>query len=235
MNIQECIKKMINVVRFSGYSLVKNALDFIPFDNKILINTISPNSYGLSVHDKIMDEALKGSDFLIMDGVYFGWLSLLKYGQKIKRITGWDSFQYFSQQMQEKKGRVFFLGSNEATLQKIKERYKKDFPDVIIENYSPPFKDIFTTEDNKNMHKVINEFKPDVLFVGMTAPKQEKWAYINKEFLDVHIISTIGNVFDWYAGNSKRPAVFWQKTGIEWLDADGKNYFEYWKTYKPQT
>lgn len=208
---------MINVVRFSGYSLVKNVLDFIPFDNKILVNTISPNSYGLSVHDKAMDDALKGSDFLILDGVYFGWLPLLKYGQKIKKITGWDSFQYFSQQMQAKKGRVFFLGSSEATLQKIKERYKKDFPDVIIESYSPPFKDIFTTEDNKNMHKAINEFKPDVLFIGMTAPKQEKWAYKNKEFLNVNIISTIGNVFDWYAGNSKRPNAFWQKTGMEWL------------------
>ena len=205
------------IVIFSNYTLVKNSLDFIPLDSKVLINTISPNSYGLSVHDKLMDEALKGSDFLILDGVYFGLLPLLKCRQRIKRITGWDSFQYFSQKMHEKKGKVFFLGSSDITLQKIKERYRHDFPDVAIEAYSPPFKAEFTAEDNQAIHQVINNFKPDVLFVGMTAPKQEKWAYQNKEFLDVHVITTIGNVFDWYAGNTQRPCVFWQKIGMEWL------------------
>jgi N-acetylglucosaminyldiphosphoundecaprenol N-acetyl-beta-D-mannosaminyltransferase len=208
---------MINIISFNGYSLVKNSLDCIPLNSKKLINTISPNSYGISVYDKIMDEALKGADFLILDGVYFGLLPLLKYKKKIKRITGWDSFQYFSRKMQKKKGRVFFLGSSEPTLQKIKKRYKKDFPDVSVGVYSPPFKDQFTNEDNENMFQVINEFKPDILFIGMTAPKQEKWAYQNIKSLDVHIITTIGNVFDWYAGNSKRPAVFWQKIGMEWL------------------
>jgi N-acetylglucosaminyldiphosphoundecaprenol N-acetyl-beta-D-mannosaminyltransferase len=188
---------MEDFVNFSGYSLVRDSLDCIPLENKSLINTISPNSYGISVHDKDMDEALKGTDYLILDGVYFGWLPFLKYGQRIKRITGWDSFQYFSQKMQEKKGRVFFLGSSESTLQKIKERYKTEFPDVEVETYSPPFKAEFTEDDNKAMHQAINTFKPDILFVGMTAPKQEKWAYKNKEFLDVHVITTIGNVFDW--------------------------------------
>jgi N-acetylglucosaminyldiphosphoundecaprenol N-acetyl-beta-D-mannosaminyltransferase len=205
------------IFEFSGYSLVIDSLNCIPTNERILINTISPNSYGISVQDKDMDKALKGSDFLILDGAYFGWLPLLKYGQKIKRITGWDSFQYFSRKMQEKRGRVFFLGSSEATLQKIRDRYKNDFPDIEIETYSPPFKNEFTEADNHAMYKAINSFKPDVLFVGMTAPKQEKWTYQNKKFLDVHIITTIGNVFDWYAENSKRPNVFWQKIGMEWL------------------
>ncbi|MGZ4099221.1 MAG: WecB/TagA/CpsF family glycosyltransferase, partial [Bacteroidia bacterium] len=53
--------------------------------------------------------------------------------------------------------------------------------------------------------------------IGLTAPKQEKWAYENREFLNVPIISTIGNVFDWYAGNSKRPSKIWIKLRLEWL------------------
>lgn len=206
-----------SIFKFNGYMLVIHSLEKIPLDKKVLINTISPNSYGLSVRDKDMDITLRGSDFLILDGVYFGWLPWFKYGQKIKRITGWDSFQFFSTKIQENKGRVFFLGSSEATLERIKERYINEFPSVTVGTYSPPFKPEFSDEDNNAMHQAINDFKPDVLFVGMTAPKQEKWAYQNKEFLDVHIISTIGNVFDWYAGNSKRPSVFWQKIGMEWL------------------
>ena len=211
---------MINdhfVFQFDGYTLVIQTLADIPLDGHFVINTISPNSYGLSVRDKAVDTALRGSDFLILDGVYFGWLPWFKYGQKIKRITGWDSFQFFSKKMQENKGRVFFLGSSEATLEKISNRYREEFPNVTIGTYSPPFKPEFSEDDNKAMHQAVNNFKPDVLFVGMTAPKQEKWAYQNKKFLDAHIISTIGNVFDWYAGNSKRPGVFWQKIGMEWL------------------
>ena len=206
-----------SVFTFNGYTLVVRSLEIIPLDGRFVVNTISPNSYGLSLCDKAMDEALKGSDFLILDGVHFGWLPRFKYGQKIKRIAGWDSFQFFSKKMQETKGRVFFLGSSEATLQKIIKNYQRDFPDITVGTYSPPFKPEFSEDDNKAMFQVINNFKPDILFVGLTAPKQEKWAYQNKDFLDVHIIATIGNVFDWYAGNSKRPSEFWQKIGMEWL------------------
>ena len=206
-----------SVFKFDEYTLIIHSLECVPMNERLVINTISPNSYGLSVHDKDTDIALKNSDFLILDGVYFGWLPWFKYGQKIKRITGWDSFQFFSTKMQKTKGRVFFLGSSKETLEKIKECYHKDFPDVTVGVFSPPFKTNFTEEDNKIMHQAVNNFKPDILFVGMTAPKQEKWACQNKEFLNVHVISTIGNVFDWYAGNSKRPSVFWQKIGMEWL------------------
>ena len=205
------------VFKFEGYTLVRLSLEGTPLNEHLLINTISPNSYGLSLRDKAMDDALRGSDLLILDGVYFGWLPWFKYGKKIKRITGWDSFLYFSGKMQENKGRVFLLGSSETTLEKIKNHYKQEYPDVTLGTYSPPFKPEFDDDDNKAMHQAINDFKPDVLFVGMTAPKQEKWAFQNKKFVDVHIISTIGNVFDWYAGNSKRPNVFWQKAGMEWL------------------
>jgi N-acetylglucosaminyldiphosphoundecaprenol N-acetyl-beta-D-mannosaminyltransferase len=203
--------------KFSGYTLVVRSLDFIPLDKKYVINTISPNSYGISARDGEMDNALKNSDYLTLDGVYFGWLPLIKFGQRLKRITGWDSFRHFSARMQQRKGRVFFLGSSAETLQKIKSRYKTDYPDVETGCYSPPYKSEFSQEDNKAMHEAVNAFAPDVLFVGLTAPKQEKWSVGNKDFLNVHIIATIGNVFDWYAGNQKRPGIFWQKIGMEWL------------------
>jgi bacterial polymer biosynthesis proteins, WecB/TagA/CpsF family len=209
--------KKEEVFEFSGYKLVVNSLDCVPTDKKCLINTVSPNSYGISVKDKIMDAALKGSDFLILDGLYFGWLPLFKYGKKITRIAGWDSFQYFSKKTNEKGGKVFFLGSSDETLKKIVERYKLDFPNIETATYSPPFKSEFSEADNNAMHAAVNAFKPDVLFVGMTAPKQEKWSFQNKDFLDATTISTIGNVFDWYAGNSTRPSTFWQKIGMEWF------------------
>lgn len=200
-----------------GYKLVTNSLDVIPLNKRVLVNTMSPNSYGLATKDPATEKALKNSDFLVLDGLYFGLAPLLLKGIKIKRFAGWDCFQHFSGIINEKKGKVFFLGSSPETLDKITARYAIEFPQIISGSYSPPYKPSFSEEDNELMRKKINEFKPDVIFVGLTAPKQEKWGYENKEYLDVHVISTIGNVFDWYAGNSVRPGKFWQKAGLEWF------------------
>jgi N-acetylglucosaminyldiphosphoundecaprenol N-acetyl-beta-D-mannosaminyltransferase len=207
----------MDIVESLGFRLIKNDLSIVPLDKRVLINTISPNSYGIAVRDPLMHESLANADYLVLDGMYFGFAPLLLNGQYVKRFAGWDCFRYFSAKMNEKHGKVFFLGSTDETLALIRAKYKSEYPDITVETYSPPFRDVFTDEDLQKMRLVINEFSPDVIFVGLTAPKQEKWGYQNKEFLNVHVIVAIGNVFDWYAGNAKRPGVFWQKAGLEWL------------------
>lgn len=202
---------------FDGYKLIKDSLDTVPMEGKNLMLTVSPNSYGISTKDSVMNEALKKCDYLQLDGLYFGWLPLLRDGKKARRITGWDSFIYYAEKLQERGGKMFFLGSTEETLSKIKIRMNEDFPAVEIGTYSPPFKSEFSEEDNEAMRAAVKDFGPDVLIVGMTAPKQEKWAFLNREYLDAHVIICVGNVFDWYAGNTKRPGPFWQKIGLEWL------------------
>jgi len=207
----------MEVVETLGFRLIKKDLSIVPLDQKVLINTISPNSYGISVRDPQMHEALTGADYLVLDGLYFGLAPLLLNGQKVRRFAGWDCFRFFSEKMNAGHGKVFFLGSSPETLEKIRVRYNKEYPNVTIGTFSPPFRQLFTDEDLEEMRMKINEFEPDVLFVGLTAPKQEKWGYQNKPFINVHLICGIGNVFDWYAGNSKRPGVFWQKIGLEWF------------------
>ena len=202
---------------FDGYTLIKDSLDCVPMNDKVVINTISPNSYGISVKDQDMNDALKGADYLVLDGVYFGWLPWFRYGKKAKRITGWDCFIYYAKELNERSGKMFLLGSTEKTLSQMRANMAKNFPNVKVETYSPPYKSTFSDEDNKQIHKAINAFFPDVLVIGMTAPKQEKWAYQNKAFCGFHVSIAVGNVFDWYAGNTKRPNVFWQKIGMEWL------------------
>ena len=67
------------------------------------------------------------------------------------------------------------------------------------------------------MLEKVNDFKPDILFVGMTAPKQEKWVFANKDNIDANTIVSIGAVFDFYAGNVNRAPKFIVKIGLEWL------------------
>lgn len=204
-------------LEFDGYRLIKDSLDCVPMNAKYVINTISPNSYGISCKDEEMNEALKKADYLQLDGVYFGWLPWFRDGKRAKRITGWDSFMYYCNKLNKCSGKMFLLGSSEDTLGKMTEKMNREFPNITVASYSPPYKDAFSFEDNKCMHEAINAFGPDVLVIGMTAPKQEKWGYQNKEFCNFHVSIAVGNVFDWYAGNAKRPNIFWQKIGMEWL------------------
>lgn len=200
-----------------GYKVFNSSLDKAYYGDKTLINTISPNSYGLACWDQLLKDALKNSDILVLDGMGIALGSILINGKNIKKIAGQDCFDYFMAQANEQRWKVFFMGSSDATLKKIKDRAKKEYPNVITASYSPPFKPGFSQAENLAIINSINSFKPNVLFIGLTAPKQEKWAYQHKELVNVKIISTIGNVFDWYAGNSSRPARIWVTLRLEWL------------------
>lgn len=208
--------KFIEVVGFKVFSDHLSKIQRSPLHCKV-INTISPNSYGISTRDIEFQQALKNSDYLVLDGVYFAFASLILNGKNIKRNQGPDVFNYFMRQLNTNNGKAFFLGSSESSLQKIRIRTKIEYPNIIIESFSPPFKPEFSIEDNTLMLEKINEFEPDFLFVGMTCPKQEKWAIKNKDHLKAGLILCIGNVFDWYAGTQKSIHPFWFKIRLGWL------------------
>lgn len=210
--------KRAETINVLGYDVFSASLDILDPDiDKVLINTMSPNSYGLALKDKEFEVALKNSDLLVLDGVGIALGSLIINGKNIKRICGQDCFDYLIDLANKNRWRVFFLGSTNETLQKIADRVHKEYPLVTVGNYSPPYIPVFSMEDNDLMINAINAFKPDVLFVGLTAPKQEKWAYQHRDLVNARFISTIGNVFDWYAGNSKRPAKIWIDLRLEWF------------------
>jgi N-acetylglucosaminyldiphosphoundecaprenol N-acetyl-beta-D-mannosaminyltransferase len=119
--------------------------------------------------------------------------------------------------LNEDGGTAFFLGSTNKTLKRIKSRAAIEFPRVQIQSYSPPFKSAFSDTDDENMYKRINAAKPDILFVGMTCPKQECWSIKNKLFIQAKLIVNIGNVFDWYAGTQPTVHPIWFKLRLGWL------------------
>ena len=138
-------------------------------------------------------------------------------GTKIHKIAGADLHEMIINFISIQKGSCFYLGSSNDTLKKITEKLAKEHPDVKIGSFNPPFKVIFSKEDNLKMINAVNEFNPDVLFVGMTAPKQEKWVHENRYMINAPVICSIGAVFDFYAGTVKRPGKFWISIGLEWL------------------
>jgi N-acetylglucosaminyldiphosphoundecaprenol N-acetyl-beta-D-mannosaminyltransferase len=113
---------------------------------------------------------------------------------------------------------VFFLGASEETLALIRARMAVDYPAIrVAGTYSPPFKPEYSAAELDEMITAVNAARPDVLWVGMTAPKQEKWIFQNLHRLDVKFAGAVGAVFDFYVGKVKRSHPAFQELGLEWL------------------
>lgn len=127
---------------------------------------------------------------------------------------------------------VMFMGSSEKVLDLIVKRATKVYPHLKVVTYSPPYKPEFSEEDNKAIIDAINAADPDLLWIGMTAPKQEKWTYSHWDELNIHChVGTIGAVFDFFAGTVERAPIWWQRHGLEWLYRLLKEPKRMWRRY----
>lgn len=211
----------------------KKDLQIIP-QGKILINTINAHSYNSAQKDGLFAEALIKGDYLIPDGASIvkacKWLNAKS--QPTERCAGWDLFELEMNKLNQKGGICMFMGSSENVLGLIRQNAAKIYPNLKVVTYSPPYKPEFSEEDNAAIIKAINDTNPDLLWIGMTAPKQEKWTYSHWKELNIHChVGTIGAVFDFFAGTAVRAPIWWQDHSLEWLYRLCKEPKRMWRRY----
>lgn len=179
----------------------------------------NPHSLVLAADDPLFQEALHTADLLTPDGTGIVLASKILGGSIRQRVTGSDIFWGLNAALNRcGDKRYFFLGASEATLTAIQAKMAEDYPGIVVAGtYSPPFKPEFSAAESQAMIAAVNSAQPDVLWVGMTAPKQEKWIHQHRDQLKVPFIGAIGAVFDFYVGNVKRSHPLMQKYGLEWL------------------
>ncbi len=214
-----------------SFTIYNYSLNQLSNQTKLLITTINAHCFNMTQTDIYYREVLLKSNILIPDGISIVWAIRWLTGKKIKKIAGADLFFYEMNRLNQTNGKCFFLGSNDLTLDKIKKRLKTEYSKVSVQIYSPPYKTEFSEEENLSMLEAINSFQPDVLMVGMTAPKQEKWAYQHFNQLQVGHICCIGAVFDFYAGTINRAPHWMIRLGLEWLYRLIKEPRRMWKRY----
>jgi len=225
--------------------------------SRIMINTMNPHSYILSKKDPIFREALLKSDILIPDGIGIVIAAGILKLKRIHKIAGADLHEYLLKKLDAAHGCCFYLGTSQKTLDLIRDRLAKEYPNITAGFCSPPYKEEFTEEDSRMMISEINNeaakwrlsnseiaksrnsenqnseqqtansenidspphhfTTSPVLFIGMTAPKQEKWSFRHRDKIDAGMICNVGAVFDFYAGTIKRSSPFWIRIGLEWL------------------
>lgn len=236
------------MLRLKDLTLVENreALARIP-EGKVLINTINAHSYNTAQKDPLFAEALARGGWLIPDGA-----SIVKACRWIKaksrpteRIAGWDLFEWEMDRIGKRHAlqtagsdgssaspRVMFMGSSEKVLALIRKRMAEVYPGWDVVTYSPPYKPEFSGEDNAAIIRAVNVADPDLLWIGMTAPKQEKWTYANWDRLDIRChVGTVGAVFDFFAGTCRRAPLWWQRHSLEWLYRLMKEPRRMWRRY----
>ena len=232
----------IDMFRLKNLNILSSKAELAALpEGKLLINTINAHSYNTARKDELFAEALTNGDVLIPDGV-----SIVKACRWIKakslpkeRIAGWDLFEFEMNKLEEcgrtlrsPQRTVMFMGSSQKVLDLIVKRAAEVYPHLNIVTYSPPYKPEFSEEDNKAIIEAINAVDPDLLWIGMTAPKQEKWTYSHWNELNIHChVGTIGAVFDFFAGTVERAPMWWQCHGLEWLYRLLKEPKRMWRRY----
>lgn len=189
-------------------------------EGKFLIDTVNAHSFVLAQKDAVFAESLCSADALLPDGIGIvracRWLK--SPGAPAEKIAGADLFAFEMGRLNRRGGTCFFLGSSPEVLQMIQAKASEQYPNIHIVTYSPPFKPAFSPEDDRAMLQAIHEAEPDLLWVGMTAPKQEKWLHGHWPKLHIHChTGAIGAVFDFFAGTTARAPQKWIDLGLEWL------------------
>lgn len=209
-------------------------------EGKLLINTINAYSYNKARKDALFAEALINGSALIPDGMSIVKSCRLIHAkcQPKERIAGWDLFAFEMDRLEglavetSSPKTVMFMGCTEQVLDLIVKRAADVYPHLSIATYSPPFRIEFSDAESKEMVDAINTANPDLLWIGMTAPKQEKWVYSHWDELKIHChVGTIGAVFSFFAGTEERAPLWWQTHGLEWLYRFINNPKRTWKRY----
>lgn len=157
-----------------------------------------------------------GAAMALPDGAPLSSYSRRKGYKQAQRVTGPDLMLELFAISKEKGYRHYFYGATEETLQSMKEVLERDYPGIQIAGmYAPPFRALTPQEDAQVVAK-INEYRPDFIWIGLGAPKQEEWMYQHMGQLQGVLIG-VGAGFDYLAGYIKRAPRWMQRMSLEWL------------------
>jgi len=160
----------------------------------------------------------KNADLVLADGVPLIWASNF-LGRPLKeKISGSDLFPELCEWCARKGYRVFFLGGRPGAAQKAAELLKGEIPGLEIAGcYAPPYGFHKIPHQNAKTVEMVRTARPDVLLVGLGAPKQEKWIAKHLEELNIPLSIGIGVSFEFKAGVVKRAPIWMQRNGLEWF------------------
>ncbi|PJI09725.1 glycosyltransferase [Clostridium sp. CT7] len=192
--------------------------DFIKDGNYHYVVTPNVDHIVRLENDNEFREVYKNADLILIDGMPLVWISKWLKTPVKEKVSGSDLFPSVCELAANKGYSVFILGAAEGVAFKAGENLKKKYPGLKISGtFSPSFGFEKKPNEIKYIIDMINKIKPDILAIGVSAPKQEKFIYKYRKELRVPVSLAIGASIDIEAGNLKRAPRWMQKAGLEWF------------------
>ena len=208
----------VHIWKSSLHHTLNHLSNSVTFNRKLRV-CVTPVNCVLWAHSSFKLKKLYNSaDICTADGVPLLWASKL-LGDPIRgRVTGLDLLPEFSKVAAEKGFTFFFLGAAEGVADRLKEKLETEYPGLnVVGTYSPPYAKTFSEEENQKMINMVNKVQPNVLWVSLTAPKQDYWIHEHFDKLDVNIAIGVGAAFDVVVGDIERSPGWMQRYGLEWF------------------
>lgn len=226
-NTVEIVGINIDKVTFEGAE--DRLLEFLQQDELKMVFT--PNSELLvdAVKDPSFAEILNSGDLVIPDGIGVV-ISSRFYGTPLKeKVAGCELMGSLIEIAYTEKKSIYFLGGKEGVAEEASQKLAVKYPGINIVGYHNGY---FNVDEEKKIIDDIIDKGPDIIFVALGAPKQEKWIYRNRHKFTAKIAMGVGGSLDIFAGRAKRAPEFYQKTGLEWLYRLGKEPKRFFRILK---
>lgn len=167
--------------------------------------------------DSAFKNILNSADLVVPDGMPLVWLSHIRGFSLKRRVYGPELMLAFCEQTFRKGYRHFFYGGMPGVPERLAEVLQSRFAGLkIAGTFSPPFRPLTPREDKNNV-AMISRLSPDVLWVGLSTPKQERWMYEHRGQLAVPVMVGVGAAFDINARRVKQAPAWMRENGLEWL------------------
>jgi N-acetylglucosaminyldiphosphoundecaprenol N-acetyl-beta-D-mannosaminyltransferase len=167
------------------------------------------------------DERLRGihnsAGLVTPDGMPLVWLCRLKGQRSVERVYGPDLMLALCRQSAGRGYRHFFYGASPKVLDTLSARLCARYPGLqVVGAYSPPFRPLTPDEDAQVVQR-ITQARPDIVWVGLSTPKQERWMADHIDRLGGPVLIGVGAAFDFHAGMKRQAPRWMQRNGLEWL------------------
>ena len=159
--------------------------------------------------------ALDSADLVVPDGMPLVWLGRWHRYPLKRRVYGPELMETFCRETGGSY-RHFFYGGGPGIAERLADSLHKRYGIVVAGTYSPPFRPL-TEKELRGVASYVKEVSPNVLWVGLSTPKQEKWMHQNCNRLSVPVMLGVGAAFDFNCGEARQAPVWMRENGLEWL------------------
>ena len=222
----------VRINNVSMHEAVQKVSFFIERKKPVFLTTPNADHIVKLQKDPEFHNIYEKAELVLADGMPLIWASKFLGTPLKEKVSGSDLFPELCRLSADRGFKVFFFGGREGAAGKTSNAMKAKYPGLdVVGFYSPPFGFEADEKENIKIYNMIKNSGPDILFVGLGAPRQEKWIFSYYRQLSVPVSVGVGITFEFVSGMVKRAPKWMQKSGLEWFWRILQEPGRLWKRY----